>query len=234
MADINQLWQEYQATKQAAQGVVTAAPRSNFNANAAQKGAETEQTEQAKQRVAQEYQDLVRNKIGGSLGAVSENIETMNKEGGYSPLYDNEELLFGVLPGVKPTVQFLRSQGMGDLPVIGDVGKSLTNRETMRANSGQLAAQLKQVIRQPGEGVWTDADQRFLMQMLPSGEGYETDKNIISSLQNGTLLKSLNDYRNSGEWKAGLEQNTQETNPQNWNVGVQQMPATQDEWRIIK
>ena len=205
------------------QGTVTATPRPNLKAT--QKRLETGESEAAKLEAARKDTDITREKtfgkIKGSLNAVEQNIETMNKEGGYSPLYENEELLFGVLPGVKPTVQFLRSQGAADLPLLGDVGKALTNRESMQSNTGALAAQLKGIIRGNGEGVWTDKDQEFLMMMLPSGKGYDTDKNIIESLRNGTLINDVDAYRNSAEWQAGLE-----TNPQNWNTGVQQIQDT--------
>ena len=120
-------------------------------------------------------------------------------------MYDNESLLFGVLPGVKPTVQYLRSQGMADLPIIGDVGKALTTRETQQAKVGALAAQLKSVIRQPGEGVWTDKDQEFLLKILPQGSGYETDKAVIDSIKNGTLINSIQQYKQSPDFQAGLQ-----------------------------
>jgi hypothetical protein len=221
--DMNALWEEYQASKQ---GTITAAPRSASNLKAEQKGLETRESEAAKLAAAKADTESTRKetfgKIKGSLEAVERDIENMNRQGGYSPLYDNEELLFGVLPGVKPTVQFLRSQGISDLPIVGDVGKSLTNRESMQSNIGALAAQLKGIIRGKGEGVWTDADQEYLMQMLPSGKGYETDKNIIESLRTGTLINDIDAYRNSAQWAAGLESD-EETNPQNWNTGVEQI-----------
>lgn len=206
------------------QGTISATPRTNLKAE--QKRLETGESEAAKLEAARKDADIAREKtfgkIKGSLDAVEKNIETMNKEGGYSPLYENEELLFGVLPGVKPTVQFLRSQGAADLPLLGNVGQALTNRESMQTNTGALAAQLKGLIRGKGEGAWTDKDQEFLMMMLPSGKGYDTDKNIIESLRSGTLINDIDTYRNSAEWGAGLE-NSKETNPQNWNTGVQQI-----------
>lgn len=188
---------------------VMPAPPTNIpyssNPAASQKFQEGYNAEAGKTAAEKSFQDMTRSKISSSLDAVSSGIEKMNTQGGYSPLYDNESLAFGVLPGVKPTVQFLRSQGMSKIPVIGDVGKGLTNRETHQANVGMLAAQLKSIIRAPGEGVWTDKDQQFLLQMLPSGAGYDTDKNIVKALQDGTLLKAAGEYRQSPEWKAGLE-----------------------------
>jgi hypothetical protein len=208
------------------QGTVTAEPRGVTNLKAAQKGLETSESEAAKLGAARKDADIARQtafgKIRGSLGAVEKNIETMNSEGGYSPLYENEALMFGMLPGVKPTVQFLRSQGIADLPLVGNVGQALTNRESMQTNTGALAAQLKGLIRGKGEGAWTDKDQEFLMMMLPSGKGYDTDKNIIESLRSGTLINDIDTYRNTAEWGAGLESD-KETNPQNWNTGVEQV-----------
>lgn len=211
------------------QGSVTATPKAAPNLKAEQKGLEASESEGAKLAAARKDADIARKnafgKIRGSLGAVEKNIETMNSEGGYSPLYENEELLFGTLPGIKPTVQFLRSQGIADLPLVGNVGQALTNRESMQTNTGALAAQLKGLIRGKGEGAWTDKDQEFLMMMLPSGKGYDTDKNIIESLRSGTLINDIDTYRNTAEWGAGLESN-KETNPQNWNTGVEQIQDT--------
>jgi hypothetical protein len=175
------------------------------NMGASQKFQEGYAAEAGKTAAGQSFQNMTRDKIRGSLDAVSKRIETMNTEGGYSPLYDNESLAFGVLPGVKPTIQFLRSQGASDIPLIGDVGKGLTNRESQQANVGMLAAQLKSIIRQPGEGVWTDKDQEFLLRMLPQGAGYETDKNIVKALEDGSLLQAADEYRQSPEWRLGLE-----------------------------
>lgn len=179
-----------------------AAPKVPFSANpgAAQKYQETFNTETAKTAAGQAYQDQVRERIKGSLDAVAAGVEKMNKEGGYNPAYDNEELLFGVLPGVKPVIQFARSQGFA-----GDYGRALTNRETQQANVGALAAQLKAVIRQPGEGVWTDKDQEFLLRILPAGSGYDTDKNIIEGLRTGTLINSIEDYRKANVLNQGNE-----------------------------
>lgn len=53
MADINALWQEYQASKQAPQVAPIAMPNPNVNPNAAQKGAETLAVENAKKISAQ-------------------------------------------------------------------------------------------------------------------------------------------------------------------------------------
>lgn len=183
------------------------------NIGATQKYLEGYGAEAGKKDVEKQYQDVVRSKIGGSLDAVAAGLEEMQKTGGYNPMYDNESLLFGVLPGVKPTVQYLRSQDMADLPLIGDVGKALTSREAQQSKVGALAAQLKSVIRQPGEGTWTDADQRFLMQILPQGAGYETDKKIIEGLRNGTLINSIQQYKQSPEWQYGLKTEAQPVAP---------------------
>ena len=206
MAWTPELEAEYQALKGAtAPKPVAASPsvapsiNSQIRANPAanQKLLEATAAKQAETNVEQGVQDQSRNQVFPALDEVEANLETLKTGGGLSPLYDNDELLFGTLPGVKPAIQFARSQGFAK-----GMGDNLSNREVYQSSVGSLASQVKNVIRKPGEGVWTDSDQQFLMQLLPSGAGYDTDKRILQGLRSGALLNKIQEYRRSSGLKA--------------------------------
>ncbi len=180
------------------------------NPKAAQSYADTLNTEKAKVDVNNSVQDASRTQIFPALDKVEKNLEYMKAHGGMSPVYDNEELLFGTLPGVKPIIQAARAAGeTPDKWYSGfgrGVGENLANREVYQSSVGALASQVKNVIRKPGEGVWTDSDQKFLLQLLPSGAGYDTDKRIIADLRDGSLLNKIQEYRKSNNIQSGAAQ----------------------------
>lgn len=192
---------------------VMPAPPTNIpyasNPSAAQKFQESYNQKAGENAAATEFKANAKQQILNALNPVEKGADLMNKEGGYSPLYKNESLLFGVAPGVKPTIEFLQSQGMADLPIVGDVGHALANRTTQEASIGTLRSMLKNAIRSPGEGTFSDSDQALLDKLLPSGSSYEADKRIIDGLRNGALLNDLEAYRNSDAWKKGLPKDTQ-------------------------
>jgi hypothetical protein len=56
---------------------------------------------------------------------------------------------------------------------------------TYNTTTAQLAAQLKPLIRGPGEGTWTDKDQEMLERLVPKADNYEgANVEVISNLRN--------------------------------------------------
>jgi len=145
------------------------------------------------------------------LDEAEKNLEYTKQHGGMSGMYD--------VPGVTPAIHAAYS-GFG----IGrGMNENATNRDVYKANIGSLAAQLKKIIRGSGEGVWTDKDQEFLMQMLPHGADYNADKRIISGLRDGSLLGLAEKYRTSDDWKKGAPK-TEAAKPVNLSTDAPPAP----------
>lgn len=125
-------------------------------------------------------------KITSALNKVDEQLDKF-KEGGLGPMYQNESLAYGVLPGLKPVTQQLRESGLIK-------GKKQTDRDVLDSNINALGAVLKPMVRQPGEGTWTDADQKFLMSLLPTPNGYAPAKEIVKGLRSN-LAQQINQHR---------------------------------------
>ena len=195
------------------------------NPAARQKFQETYNAKAGENAAAQEFKTSAKDQILAALDPVERGVEEMKLEGGYNPLYTNESLVFGKLPGVQPLIGFAQSQGLGQGDsaftgkdsYLGSIANAKDNRVAQEANIAALRAMLKNAIRSPGEGNFTDADQALLNLLLPSGQSYESDKKIIKALREGVLLNDIEKYRASDAWKAGLPK----------QEGVQPMTAAQ-------